>query len=351
MKTQTSFANTTCRKTGTGRLTACATKLLPLLLLLTQPAVVQGQSYTDSYGTWYYTTTNDTITVAGYTGPGSAVIIPSQINNLPVTSIGSYAFWECLLTSVTIPDSVITIGDDAFHGCYPLTSVTIPNSVTSIGDGAFSFCSRLTNVTIGSDVTNIGEGVFIYCPSLLAIDVNVDNNSFLSVDGVFFDKSQATLIQFPAGNGATSYTIPNSVTDIGDGAFNWCTSLTSVTIPQSVTSIGDSAFEACFSLTGVYFQGDAPMVGADVFDYSYMLVPTIFDPATVYYLPGTMGWSTNFAGLPTAVWQPQIQTADTSFGVNSNQFGFNVNWASGMTVVVKASRSLSGGTWTPLVLL
>jgi hypothetical protein len=179
----------------------------------------------------------------------------------------------------------------------------------------------------------------------------VDNNSFLSVGGVLFDRSQTTLIQFPVGSGATSYSIPNGVTNIGNSAFYDCPSLSSVTIPSSVINIGDSAFSACFSLTSVYFQGNAPSVGSDVFSYSSYWYPRpVFDPATAYYLPGTTGWdafATN-AEIQTALWLPQIQTSNGSFGVNSNQFGFNINWASGMTVVVEASTSLSGGAWTPL---
>ena len=91
-----------------GRLrTACAARLLPLLLLLTLPAAVQAQ--------FTYTTNNGTITITGYTGPGGAVTIPSTINGLPVTSIGDWAFGDCTsLTSVTIPNSVTSIGTDAF---------------------------------------------------------------------------------------------------------------------------------------------------------------------------------------------------------------------------------------------
>ena len=84
-----------------------------------------------------------------------------------------------------------------------------------------------------------------YCTSLTAITVDALNSAYSSVDGVLFNKSQTTLIQYPAGKAGTSYTIPNSVTSIGDSAFSGCTSLTSVTIATSVTSIGDEAFYDC----------------------------------------------------------------------------------------------------------
>jgi hypothetical protein len=145
-----------------------------------------------------------------------------------------------------------------------------------------------------------------------------------------------------------SIVLPNSLSSIGDSAFDGCVSLTNITIPDSVTNIGNSTFSGCTRLTGVYFQGNAPNLGADVFDYPGGWWWWVFDPATVYYLPGTTGWGTNFAGLPAALWLPQIQTSDTSLGVRTNQFGFRINWASGMSVVVEASTSLSGGTWIPL---
>src|SRR5208283_1532614 len=123
MKTHNSFATTTCPNTAAARLrTSCAARLLPLLLLLLLllPAVVQAQDYT-------YTTNDDnTITITGYIGSGSDVIIPDTINSLPVTSIGSYAFYQCSsLTSVTISTNVTSIGDWAFSGCTSLSSVTI----------------------------------------------------------------------------------------------------------------------------------------------------------------------------------------------------------------------------------
>jgi len=270
----------------------------------------------------------------------TSVIIPNS-----VTSIGYGAFEGCTnLTSVTIPNSVTSVGDSAFFGCTSLTSVTIPNSVTTVGNVAFYECTSLTSVTIPDSVTSIGDAAFSGCSGLTAITVDALNSAYSSLDGVLFDKSQTALIQYPEGKAGTSYAIPNSVTNIGGGAFSYCTSLTSVTIPNSVTNIGDLAFSFCTNLTSVYFQGNAPSFGADVFgDFSWGL-----DPATVYYLPGTTGWSTNFAGLPTALWQPQVQTSDASFGVRTNQFGFTIAWASGMTVVVEASTSLTNPVWIPL---
>jgi hypothetical protein len=108
--------------------TACAVRLLPLLLLLALPALVQAQ--------YNYTTNNGTITITKYTGPGGVVTIPNTIDGFPVTSIGWRAFSDCSsLTNVTIPDSVTSIGDSAFEACTGLTNVTIGNSVTSIEGG------------------------------------------------------------------------------------------------------------------------------------------------------------------------------------------------------------------------
>ena len=115
----------------------------------------------------------------------------------------------------------------------------------------------IPDTTNGWPVTSIGNYPFIDCSSLTTITVATGNSVYSSLAGVLFNSTQTTLIQYPEGE-AGSYTIPTSVTSIGDGAFAACSSLTSVVIPSRVTSIGDEAFSYCTGLMGIYFQGNPP---------------------------------------------------------------------------------------------
>ena len=178
--------------------------------------------------------------------------VPYNDENYSVTSMGEKAFYHCEnLISVTIPNTVTSIGENAFETCSGLVSVTIPNSVTSIGKRAFYLCVNLISVTIPNSVTSIGNYAFRGCIGLTEITVAADNPNYCSIDGALFNKAQTTLIQYPIGKSSLSYSIPNGVTSIKEGAFYLCRGLTSVTIPNTVTSIGSGVFYDCHSLTSI----------------------------------------------------------------------------------------------------
>ena len=225
-----------------------------------------------------------------------SVTIPNS-----VTSIGDEAFSACFsLQSVTIPNSVTKIGDGAFSRCNicffickstyfqnddvclfnkdktaivsrikDCVNYIVPNSVTSIGDGAFSGCKSLQSVTIPNSVTNIGDGAFSACESLQSITIP---NSVTNIGDVAFSACESL----------QSITIPNSVTSIGDHAFNSCYSLQSVTIPNSVTKIGNGAFCLCKSLQSITIPNSVTSIGiGDVAFYGCESLQSITIPNSV----------------------------------------------------------------------
>jgi hypothetical protein len=207
-----------------------------------------------------------------------------------VTIIFERAFEGCTaLESVTIPNSVTNIGAFTFRNT-GLTNVIIPNSVTTIGERAFENCNALINVSIPYRVTSIGTGAFLNCTSLTSITVEADNPNFSSINGVLYNKAGSHLIQFPGGRSG-SFTIPDSVTNIGYSAFAF-TSLDSIDIPNTVTWISNNAFSNSTSLTSVIIRSAfPPSLGTGVFLNTHTTL-RIFVPAdslTTYRT--TTGWS------------------------------------------------------------
>ena len=197
----------------------------------------------------------DNTIIAYAEASGSTYIIPDS-----VTAIGNWVFDSCdNLTSITIPDSVKTIGNQAFRYCDNITSVTIGNGVTTIGNEVFHDCDSLTSVTIGDSVTTIGNRTFTSCYNLAEFKGKfaADGGRCLIIDGA--------LRAFAIGCGATEYVIPDSVTAIGNYAFDNCRSLTSITIPNSVNTIGDGALLACNRLTSITIPDSVTTIGEAAF--------------------------------------------------------------------------------------
>ena len=226
----------------------------------------------------------------GFTMPTGALTIPSSVSNgsrtYSVRGIDIGAFYGCTgLTSVTIPNSVTSIGGIVFYDCTGLTSVTIPNSVTSIGNYAFRGCIGLTSITIPNSVISIGKGAISYCTGLTSVVVSAGNSHYDSRDNcnAIIETATNTLIAgckntvipttvtnigqeaFYGINNLTSISIPNSVTCIGESAFDDCTGLTSVTISNSVTSIGELAFSLCTSLTSITIPNSVASISSYAF--------------------------------------------------------------------------------------
>lgn len=187
-----------------------------------------------------------------------------------------------------IPNSVTSIGKEAFSVKNGLSNIDIPDSVTSIGNNAFYGCPSLTTITIGSGVTSIGSDAFAYCDNLTSVTVNSNNATYDSRNNcnAIIETNTNTLLY-----GCRNTIIPNTVTTIGQGAFEGCSGLTSIDIPNSVTSIGEEAFAYCTSLTSVTIGSGVTSIGEEAFNgcsgltsitCNAVIPPTISDYDVLY---------------------------------------------------------------------
>jgi len=182
-----------------------------------------------------------------------------------VTSIGMSAFAGCRLTSLVFPNSVTSIGAFAFANCSDITSVTFPNSLKSIGSQAFEGCAKLTSLTIPNSVNSIAYDAFFGCVGLTSFVIDKGNTMYDSRDNcnAIIETGSNTLIW-----GCSNTIIPNSVTSIGNYAFQVCEGLTSVNIPEGVTSIGEGAFDRCSNLKIVSIPRSVTYIGSCAFAFS-----------------------------------------------------------------------------------
>ena len=299
-----------------------------LLLAIVLPAAMGAQDIEADY-IYYHIKNGQAIVSSGHYPYIGEVNIPASITHndvvYPVTAIDNAAFRNCAaLTSVSIPGSIVTIGEHAFAGCTGLDSVdisdlgtwcgidflsesanpchhahrlfvkgteivnlVIPDSVKTISSFAFSGCSSISSVDIPATVTTIGASSFSDCSSLSTITVASENPAYDSRDscnaiietatGTLIVGCQSTVIPgtvtaignwaFYCCTGLNSIHIPNSVTEIGFEAFYRCSSLVGVNIPNSVKVIGYQAFYGCSSLMGIHIPGSVRGIGASAFEF------------------------------------------------------------------------------------
>ena len=179
-----------------------------------------------------YVNHGDSIEITGFDNSVSDVVIPSEIEGLPVTAISVGAFYLSAITSIEIPDTVTSIGEMAFLGCTSLKSVKLSTGVAKIDKNAFGSCSALQEIQVAKD-----------------------NPNFSSLNGVLYSKKQDTLVIYPAAKTDAAYTIPSGVTSVAMYAFSENPYLETLTIPNSLIKVGDSAFYNCKNLRAVSYNG------------------------------------------------------------------------------------------------
>lgn len=240
--------------------------LTAILIVLSMPNGLFGLNANATSGTtgdcaWFLEGTVLTISGNGAMKNFDRWNLPSWTNKIVskiiieygVTSIGDYAFFDCVnLTDISIPKSVTYIGESAFYNCNNLAHIIIPNSVISIANKAFRECGSLSNIIIPDSVTNIGDEAFWGCKNLSSITM---------------PKSIAIINEktFVECVNLTNVIIPDSVTSIGDSAFSCCYNLTNLIIGNGVTNIGSGSFFCCKNLTNIIVPMSVTIIGQEAF--------------------------------------------------------------------------------------
>ena len=308
-------------------------------------------------GIYYAITGSNTVEVTykdtsdgDYSG---SVSIPSSVTyggkTYQVKRIGDLAFnGSTGLTSVTIPNSITSIGVGSFANCSGLTSLTIPSSVTTIDNLAFYGCTGLTSMEIPNSVTTFGTGVFGVCSGLTS--VTLPNSLTAIADYTFWNCT-----------GLTSVTIPNSVTTIGEYAFYGCTSLEFVTLPNSVTTIGEKAFSNCNYVERLVIGSSVTSIGANAFNECYnlrfvgclattpptMAASNVFDNDTYSYASLAVPKGRKSA-YQTANWWKNFDEIDELFyDFFKNGFYYTITGSNTVEVATGATDSYSGSVTVP----
>src|SRR5574344_294175 len=199
-------------------------KVLSLITLLFCAITLSAQETATIDGIKYYLENGKATIMVQPTTLSGDIVIPEKVtyNNVDytVSSMTSSAFKQTDIKTITLPNSITSLGDECFWFCSYLTSIILPNSITSLGNDCFGSCSNLTSIILPNSITSLGNLCFWNCSSL------------------------------------TSITLPNSITSLGYNCFGLCTNLTSITLPNSITSLGNGCFKNCSNLFKVTCQWD-----------------------------------------------------------------------------------------------
>lgn len=278
-----------CRKTAA---------VFLILMLLSVCSVsfadqLEAGTFYEEYGIWFDTKTG---TITGAEEGLIRLELPDEIDGKEVLSIGEKAFYECeTLKTAALPDSVTkiesqafagcqaleeitfsknlkTIGDEAFLQCKNIKELSFPDDLERLGDSAFLGCSSLKIISLPQKINWIGEGAFSCCDQLTGIQVPEENKSFSSEDGVLFDSEQTKLIQYPAGIKDTSYSLPETVTEIANGGFAYNNYLKTVSLSTQLKIIGEYAFFDCDQLQQVFVPDTVVTIGKEAFAWCDQLM-------------------------------------------------------------------------------
>ena len=253
----------------------------------------------------------DFITLTKYMGRKTDVVVPTELDGLPVTEIGAGCFAETSVVSVTIPDSILVIESGAFSKCAALTSVTLPEEMLYLGSQVFAECTSLKEITLpASGVTIYSWGMFIGSGvESVVLPENLDvlpSNFFLSsaLKEITLPAGIKTVMQGALGNctNLTSVTLNDGLTTIEECAFMSCPNLTEIVIPASVETLTEYAFVGCDALTKVKFEGNATAFKNT--DENLAALYSGWVPNyTVYYHAGAEGFtSPEWEGFTTELW-------------------------------------------------
>ena len=267
---------------------------------------------------------NGTATITKFLGPVDPanngpydIEIPTELDHHPVTGLGEYSFSGTYspdhqtnhnlisfcnqIQSVTIPESVTSIGKSAFEHCSKLDSLTIKGVATSIGAYAFASCTSLTSLSLVGSFQTIGDSAFVNCGmTSLTIDATITSiekyafsSRFLTSLSLTGNVQKIGDYAFDSCSSLNTVTFPKSPTSIGSYAFDSCTSLNSIEIPGTVTEIGDCAFYHCSGLTSVKIDEGVQSTGADMFNDCGQLTTVTFPESLTTIADGSFASCSN----------------------------------------------------------